>query len=145
MIGSHRERLQRSPARGSTLIEFTFVILTLMLVILAAVELDRMVLIYTTVADSARAGVRYAIVHGALSGAPNPPSNNPSNVVTVIRDFASAGALTPANLTINVTYPDNDSSPRMRVKVVVQYQYDPMTLLPFGVPITSIAEGRIMF
>jgi Flp pilus assembly protein TadG len=127
------------------MIEFSFVVFTLMIVILAGIEFARMVLIYTTVADCARAGVRYAIVNGSLAGAPNPPSDNPSNVITVVQNFASAGALTPANLNVTVTYPDSSSTPRSRVKVAVRYQYDPMTILPLGVPITSIAEGRITF
>lgn len=142
---SYRSRSRRSLSRGSTLIEFSVILFILMLVMLAGIEFDRMVLIYTTVADSARAGVRYAIVNGSLAGAPNPPSDNPGNVVTVVQNFASAGALTPANLTVTVTYPDSSSAPRSRVRVAVRYQYDPMTLLPLGVPITSIAEGRIMF
>ena len=56
-----RKRLER----GAGLIEFALVALQLMLVLLSLLEFGRMVLVSTSVANAARTGVRYAIVHGA--------------------------------------------------------------------------------
>jgi len=50
--------------RGSTLVEFGQVAFLLITTMLAMVEFGRMLVVYTTVANSARAGARYAIVHG---------------------------------------------------------------------------------
>ncbi len=53
--------------RGSSLVEFALVSFQLLLVIFAAFEFGRMILVYTTVASATRIGVRYAIVHGNTS------------------------------------------------------------------------------
>jgi Flp pilus assembly protein TadG len=139
-------RAHRVRQRGSTLIEFTLVCLLVMVIIFAGIEFDRMVLVYTTMANSARAGVRYAIVHGV----DNPASTD--QVKTVVQNFASAGALNTSQLTVTVSYPDTTSSrancaggtnPGCLVSVVVQYPYDPFTALPVGVNLSSTSKGII--
>jgi hypothetical protein len=129
------------------------------LFILAGLELDRMVLLYVAVADSARAGVRYAITHGSdRSGtgvdASSGPADNPAQVVTVIKNFASTGILNTAALTstctagspgICVSYPAGTNGPGSLVKVSVIYTYDPFTVLPFGVNLSSTTQGIITY
>ena len=78
-----------------------------MILLLSIVEISRMALVYTTVANAARAGARYAIVHGATrtgSGVDGPsgPAQNPPQVVTVVKNFASAGLLSTGSLIITV-------------------------------------------
>ena len=60
-----RSRRGHSGRRGSAMIEFAIVAMVLMLMVFAGFEIDRMILVYTAVANSAKAGVRYAIVHGS--------------------------------------------------------------------------------
>lgn len=152
---------RRKPSqRGSTIIEFAFIALLLMIVILAGIEFDRMVLVYTTVANSAKVGVRYAIVHGNnRTGVGDPasgPGDNPDPVYNVIRNFASAGvlnvaALPKANCADNnapgvcITYPNGTNSTGSPVRVRVIYPYDPFVALPLSVNLRSTAEGIIMF
>jgi len=104
------------------------------------------------VANAARAGARYAIVHGnsraAGAGSTNAsgPSNNPAQVLTVITTFASAGLLTTSRLVITVAYPGSSNAPGQLVNVTVKYPYDPLTTwLPLRVNLGSTTEGVIAF
>jgi Flp pilus assembly protein TadG len=133
--------------RGSALFEFALVCVLLMLTVLAGVEFDRMVLVYTTIANSARAGVRYAIVNGS-------DSTTVPDVKKVVTNFASAGLLTTGNLIITVSYPDTatsrtdcagSTSPGCLVTVSVSYPYDPFVVLPLHVTLSSTTQGIITF
>ena len=140
-------RQPRSPRRGATLIEFAFVTLLLMTVIFAGFEFDRMVLVYTTLASATRAGVRYAIVHGSDRTATGDPASGPSdssNVVTVVKRFASMGTFDTGSLNVTVNYPV-DNKPGSLVKVSVSYPYSPFSVLPLHVNITSASQGIIVF
>lgn len=143
--------LRNHRRRGASLIEFAFIAFILIVMMLAGIEIDRMVLVYTTLADSARAGVRYAIAHGSnRSGSGLDGSSGPTNttqVATIVKGYASMGILNPANLTVNVTYTANSvftaGSPGSTVKVVVQYPYDPFTALPLRVTLSAMSFGVI--
>jgi hypothetical protein len=111
-----------------------------------------MILVYTAVANAARAGARYAIVHGSSRATgtgtqyASGPSNNPTQVLTVINDFARAGALTTGKLVITVTYPRSSNAPGQLVDVTVVYPYDPLTsYIPFSVRLGSKTEGVIEY
>ena len=110
-----------------------------------------MALVYTTIANAARAGARYSIVHGGTrtgSGVDGPsgPAQNPAQVVTVIKNFASAGLLTTSNLIITVNYPGASNAPGQLVSVTVIYPYDPLTTyFPLRVRLGSMSQGVIAF
>jgi Flp pilus assembly protein TadG len=115
--------------RGSSLIEFSFIAFMFIIVLLGVVEMGRMVLVYTTLANAARAGARYAIVHGAdQTVSPSGPGNpcTCTQVQTVVKNFASAGLVNTGLLTITVSYPDNSNNAGSRVTVSVSYPYDPL-------------------
>ena len=144
-------RRRKSAQRGSTLIEFALVTFMLMIVILAGIEFDRMVLVYTTLGNAARAGVRYAIVHGShRTGTGDPPSGpgTEAAVVAKVRQYASAGLLNtaPAVLDVAVTYPAGNNETGSRVKVSLTYHYDPFVKLPLGIlDLKSSTQGIIVF
>jgi Flp pilus assembly protein TadG len=121
------------PQRGQTLIEFAVVTVITVIMLLFVVEMGRMLLVYTTVANAARAGLRYAIVHGSSRAAgatvnsASGPTSNPAQVLTVISNFAAAGALTTSLLVVSVTYPGSSNAPGQHVKITVVYPYDPLT------------------
>ena len=111
--------------RGSSLIEFCLISVMLVIVLLGVVEMGRMVLVYTTIANAAREGARYAIVHGVdQTVSPSGPGNT-SAVETVVKNFASAGLVDTTALTITVSYPNGDNKAGSTVKVKVTYPYDP--------------------
>lgn len=137
---------------GSSLIEFSLVAFMSVIVLLGVVEMGRMVLVYTTLANAARAGARYAIVHGGdrtgsgVNGPSGPGST--TQVQTVVQNFASAGLLNTSNLTITVSYPNGVNSAGSPVSVTVTYPYDPF--IAYFNPILSTnlgstSEGVITF
>jgi len=136
---------------GQTLVEFSLVYFMAFILMLAVVEISRMVLVYTTVANAARAGARYAVVHGsnhtgAGANGPSGPGNNPPQIVTVIKNFASAGLLQTSNLLITVNYPGGSNAPGQLLSVTVIYPYDPFTtFLPLRVRLGSVTQGVILY
>jgi Flp pilus assembly protein TadG len=138
--------------QGNALVEFTFIAVMLVVVMLGIVEMGRMMLVYTTVANAARAGARYAIVHGADrtgSGANGPSGpGSTTQVKTVVNDFASAGLLNVSNLNITVNYPNGTNTADSPVTVTVTYPYDPW--VPYfssllSKTLGSTSEGVITF
>ena len=146
---SHNRENRCIRAGGQTLVEFALVAFLTVILLLSVVEIGRIVLVYTTVANAARAGARYAFVHGATrtgSGVDGPsgPAGNPPEVVTVVRNFASAGLLAAGNLIITVNYPGASNAPGQPVSVTVIYPYDPLTTyFPLQVRLGSMSQGVI--
>jgi Flp pilus assembly protein TadG len=144
--------------QGSTLVEFSLIAFMFIIVLVGIVEMGRMVLVYTTVANAARAGARYAIVHGGdrTGGGYDGPSGpgSTTQVETVVKNFASAGLLNTANLGITVAYPGTPppgvakNSAGLPVTVTVTYPYDPLVRYFNALLATtmgSTSEGYITF
>jgi Flp pilus assembly protein TadG len=148
--------------RGSGLIEFAIVGLLLCLLLLVFVEFGRIILVYNSVNHSARAGTRYAIVHGAnrAGGSGVDGQSGPGNTVqveNVVRNFASTAPLDPSRLIVAVTYPaissacgtaDNGGSNVIGsiVQVAVTYPYDPfLGYFPLSFNLRGCSQGRIAF
>jgi len=143
-------RGQANKRSGTALVEFSLTAFLLVTTLLSVVEMTRFLLIYTTLANAARAGARYAIVHGAdRSGVGvNGPSGtgNVSQVQTVVQNFASTGALNVNNLTVNVTYPtDNQVGSTVIVQAI--YPYDPFVgwFTPLSLNLRSSSRGVITY
>jgi Flp pilus assembly protein TadG len=144
---------KRKAEKGSTLIEFALVAFTAILVLLGVVEMERMLLVYNAVANSTRAGVRYAMVHGSDLGGSgiNAASSTDShaNVVNTVKAVAGTGALNSDNLTVTVTYTacssgcTHSNDPGSTVSVQAVYPYDPFVGLPLSVNLSNKSEGVI--
>jgi len=137
---------------GQTLVEFCVVTLLTVGAALFVVEMGRMRLVYTTIANSARAGLRYATVHGSTRSAgttidsASGPGGNPAQVLTVVKNFASAGLLTTSRLVVNVTYPGGSNAPGQSVNITVVYPYDPLTTyFSKTLRLGSATQGIIVF
>lgn len=137
---------------GSSLVEFSVTGLMTILMMLFVVEMGRIVLVCLTMANAARAGVRYAIVHGSTRAtgstinSASGPANNPTEVVTVTKNFASAAPITLSLLVITVTYPNSSNAPGQPVSVSIVYPYDPLTTyFAKTLRLGSAAEGIIVF
>jgi Flp pilus assembly protein TadG len=125
-------------SRGQTLVEFSFTVFMLVMVLLGVVEIGRMVLVYTTIANAAKAGVRYAEVHGADSAV------SASQVQTVVQNYLSAAPLSSASATI--TSSGVGGAIGSPVSVTVTYPYDPLTsYFPLTVTLGSSSQGVITF
>lgn len=143
---------RRRRRSGQSLVEFSLTALMTSLVMLFVLEIGRMLLVYAVIADAAREGVRYAIVHGssrATGSAQNDasgPSSNPTQVVTVVDNFAGTGPLTTSRLIVSVTYPGSSNAPGQTVNVSVIYPYDPfVTYFPSTLRLGSVSQGVILY
>ena len=151
MSGKATENRQRNLA-GQSLVEFALVAFLTTLMLLFVVELGRTLLVYAAIANAAREGVRYAIVHGSTrptgTGQTNAsgPAANPAQVLTVISNFAGTAPLTTSRLVVNVTYPNASNAPGQPVNVTVVYPYDPLiTYFPSTLRLGSASQGIILF
>src|ERR1035437_7318638 len=64
---------RRRATRGQAQVEFALVIVFLMILILSMLELLTLMHTYNVLADAAKEGLRYAIVHGTQNPPPSPP------------------------------------------------------------------------
>ena len=69
---TRRARQKRVKARtaGQAAVEFMFVAIFLMILTISMIELIMLIYAYSVLADAAKEGVRYAIVHGNTGGMP---------------------------------------------------------------------------
>ena len=136
--------------RGQALVEFSAVTFVMIILLLLVVEMGRMVLVSTAVANAARAGLRYAIVHGndRPSGSTVNSASGPAytaQILTVVEDFAGTGMLTISRLVVTITYAGTNA-PGQIVTVTVVYPYDPLTTyFPATLRLGSAAQGVIVF
>ena len=156
---------RRHATHGQAQVEFALVIVFLMILILSMVELLTMMHTYNVLADSAKEGLRYAVVHGTANSTPSgptcpcadidgpaaPPGTVPGygSGYGVVQTYAQYSLHNMTGLTVTVTYLDTGNPPANqapnRVKVVVAYPYHPFFNLGWPtVTINAAAEGRIM-
>jgi Flp pilus assembly protein TadG len=152
---------------GQATIEFAFVIIFLMLMVLSILEMVVFMHTYNVLADSAKEGVRYAIVHGANNSLASGPGNTadidgpPAPAGTpagygsgygVVKSYAQFSLHDTSGMTVTVTYGPADTpavSPLNktpnRVQVTVAYPYRPIFGVGWlSVTVNAAAEGRIM-
>jgi Flp pilus assembly protein TadG len=147
------KRLRNSRA-GQAQIEFILSILFAIVVVVSIVEMILLMYTYTVLADAAKEGVRYAIVHGcslaaaSCSGTCTPACTDTAgaNVTAYARNYLGASLHDPTAMTVNVSYPDSSSLPTNRVRITVSYPYQPFFGLSWPtVTVRAAAEGRIFF
>ncbi len=146
--------LRRSES-GQALIEFALIAVFLILLIVGFLELVLMVHTYNVLADSAKEGVRYAIVHGsantggcgpascaAITGAPG---------TGVVKTYAQYSLHDTTTMTVAADYTTVNGgvacnkSPCM-VRVTVSYPYKPFFNLGWPtINVYAASQGRIIF
>ncbi len=142
-----------SKSRGQAQIEFVLSILFVMLFTFGMLEMVLLVYTYNVLADSAKEGVRYAIVHGTDSAACNNPGGGGvscrqlwRDVTATVQQYAQYSFHSTSSMTIAVTYPDSSSAPPSRVQVHISYPYQPFFGLGWPtVTVNAAAAGRITF
>lgn len=128
-------------SEGQTLVEFALVIFLLLAVLFGVFELSRMILVYTTIANATRAGVRWAIVRGKDSSS---PATN-AQVQTYVENLLKGGTLNTASMTPpQVTGAGNAAG--STVTVTVSYAYDSwVSFFALSPTFTSTSQGVITF
>lgn len=100
-----------------------------------------MVLVYTTIANAARIGTRYAIVHGSEAGT---GAATASDVQTVVTNYLSTAPMNTGAALISVT--GAGGAIGSTVTVTVNYKYDPfVSFFPLSVYLASTSQGVISF
>jgi TadE-like protein len=151
----------RKRESGQASIEFLLTALSVMVMILAFIEIIMLFYAYNVVADSAKEGVRYAIVHGSLSNSCNGPGDplktsipcdgSEAGVVTAVTSYGnhSGQTLTIGEITITYTNPNGGSacsSPGCGVHVAIVHPYRPLFGLGwFSVTLNAAAQGIVTF
>src|SRR5574341_1103289 len=139
--------------RGQAQVEFALSIMVVLFTVFCAWELLMAMYTASVLADAAKEGVRYAIVHGSgstLCSGPNtsaPCVNDPTavQVANVVKDYAKASLHDVSAITVSVTYPDGSNEAPNSVQVAVTYAYVPYIRLGFFTPtFTTKAAGRIV-
>jgi Flp pilus assembly protein TadG len=143
-------------SKGQASVEFALTVIFVMLLIIASLEMIVLIYTYSVLADAAKEGVRYAVVHGTGVGTAN--CSGPgggglsctdsvgSNVVTAVTNYASLSFHSTATMTVTPTYQDLSSVAPSRVRVTVSYPYQPLFGLGWPtVTVNAAAEGRIVF
>jgi Flp pilus assembly protein TadG len=144
---------------GQAIVEFALTLTLLMLLMFSILELSIFIYTYSVLANAAKEGVRYAIVHGANNGSPSGPSSgtassppctasssNVTNVVNQAKSFAGFSTLSTANVNVFVCYLDGNNELNSLVEVSVNYPYRP--LFGFNWPSVTLyanSAGRIVF
>jgi TadE-like protein len=147
--------------RGQAAIEFLFTVLFVMLFVLGFLELVMLLFSYNVLADSAKEGVRFAIVHGTASTSCNGPGdpldativcdNTKAGVKAAVTRYANHSGQTIANAQITVTYANTGggaacSKPGCSVEVQVAHLYRPLFGLGWpSVTMHATSEGVVTF
>ncbi|PYV34529.1 MAG: hypothetical protein DMG22_05680 [Acidobacteria bacterium] len=132
-------------ARGAASIEFMLTIIIIMFVMFWIWELVMMTYTMNVLSDSAKEGVRYAIVHGLeSSGSCSVPPDNTA-VVSRVQDFAKMSLHDMSGMTVAVTYQGTCNLPGNWVRVVVTYPFVPYIQLPVNYSLHATSEGRVVF
>jgi len=148
---------------GQALVEFALSLTLLMLLMFSILELSIFIYTYSVVANAAKEGVRYAIVHGINSGNASGPSSggaisnppctssnqlatNVTNVANQVKSFAGFSLLNTSNVNVFVCYLDGNNKLTSLVEVSANYAYHP--LFGFNWPSVTLyanSAGRIVF
>lgn len=147
---------------GQAMIEFALTITFLTILIFSIVEMLGFIYTYSVMANAAKEGVRYAVVHGANNSSPSGPptqvtpssppctsSNTSANVAAVstqAKNFAGFSLHDTSNMNVYVCYLDGNNSVNGAVAVTISYPFRP--LFGLGWPSATLnanAAGRIVF
>jgi len=145
------------------MVEYALVAVFLLVLFVSAIQLIFLMYAYSTLADAAKEGIRYAIVHGTGNtncsgpGTTGPPpvtcpdNTNFTNVKRAVTNFAGVSLQNVTTSEVTVSYNPNGANgsacnvPGCLVRVTVQHTYTPLFGLSWPrVTLNAAADGRIM-
>jgi hypothetical protein len=138
----------RRRSRGQALVEFALVAPLLFFLLIGIIEAGRFIYHYEMLNNAARAGVRYAIIHGAESGDPTGPPDDPTgaDVKQAVSD-AALGLVGVGSLTIPdpiYSGPNGPSNKRgSNVDLSVSFTYQPIFPILPTITISAEASGVV--
>lgn len=145
------QRLWAKGQRGQAIAEFAVVGIIFIAVIFGMIDVGRAVWNYNTVAQAAREGARYAVVHGARCNAdPSCTTADSATIDSVLRDHASG--LNPSDLSVEVDWTCRLAGVGTcndvwdHVTVTANYDYTPMAFLSglLSLPSVTMSSSTTM-
>lgn len=137
-----KTRRQSIERRGQAQIEFMLTIVLFLFTLFGTFEVCRLLLSYTTLANAARVGIRFATTHGSENEAGY--QTTAAAIQDIVRDFTDGSLIDSALVTVSTTWP-NGSDPGDEVRVQVHYPYQPFVLLPMSTSLGTQSEGIITY
>jgi Flp pilus assembly pilin Flp len=154
----------QNPEAGQAMVEYALVAVFLFVLFISIIQMILLMYAYTTLADAAKEGIRYAIVHGTGNtncsgpGTTGPPAvtcpdnTNYTNVKAAVTNFAGLSFQNITNSDVDVSYNPNSANGASpcnvagcMVQVTVHHTYTPFFGLSWpNVTIYAAAQGRIM-
>ena len=153
----------KHPQAGQAMVEFMLVTVFLLILFVSILQMILLLHAYNTLADAAKEGIRYAVVHGTGNTncvGPGLPSATPPvtcsgspyvSVQTVVTNFAGVSFQSVSTGNVTVDYNPNGANgsacnvPGCLVRVTVSYPYQPLFGLSWpSVTLNAAADGRIM-
>ena len=122
---------------GAALTEFALIAVIFFVLFFAIIDFCRLMLMYHYVGNAARAGTRYAIVHGSSS-------LSPASDVDVKNYIKANSPLDGNNDNVVTTWPDGNNDPGSRVNVRVDYPFTFTLPIWFGPPITLSSQSEMV-
>jgi Flp pilus assembly protein TadG len=146
---------------GQAAVEFLLSVVFVVVLIVGFLEVIMLLYAYNVIADSAKEGVRYAIVHGTLSkkcNGPGDPLNalltcdgGNAGTITALTSYANRSGQTvvPGDVTVTYTNPTGGalcSVPGCGVQVTISHSYRPFFGLGWpSVRLAAAAKGTVTF
>jgi Flp pilus assembly protein TadG len=112
---SEHTQHQTASIRGQTLVEFSLVLTLLLMVLFGIIEFGRALYAYNALANAAREGARYGIIH---------PTDQ-SGIDAKARNAAVGLSLA----SVNVSFPDGQSTSGNRIRVNISHNFQADTPL----------------
>jgi len=139
-------RLRSSSGQG--LVEISLVALIFIAIVVGVIEGGRAVWNYNTLAQAAREGGRYAVVHGARSSDPSGPGtanftapDQDAMVEEIVKRFASG--LDEDNVEVSAEWLDGTNQRGGRVRVTVRYLFESAAGY-FGLSAVPMTSSTVM-
>jgi Flp pilus assembly protein TadG len=137
---------------GQASMEFLFMSLFVMMLIIIFIEIIMLFYAYNVVADGAKEGVRYAITHGTMSVSPA----TDTTIKTAVTNYADAsGQAVSGDITISWSNPlgvnggatcSTPGVPGCQIQVAVSHQYRPFFGLGWPtVNLNAAAAGTVTY
>jgi Flp pilus assembly protein TadG len=156
---SFRISTSRTAERGQSSVEFALMAIFILLLIVGFIEMVLFLHTYSVLADSAKEGIRYAIVHGADNTSASGPTCPCSAIdgapgTGVVKTYAKYSLHDTSKMTVTVDYNPNSANGAKAcnvalcmVRVTVSYLYQPFFGLgwPKNVTVNAAADGRIVY
>lgn len=130
---------------GQSIVEFALIAVPFFLLVFGIIEGGRLLFTYHEVQNAAREGARYMVAHGREADDPLVPGDTAPVTTHVL---GRVTGLDPAALEIRARWPDGSNAPGQRVEVEVEYAFEPVIGMIFGmgpIELTARSEMRIHY